>query len=139
MWNQLGQEEVEIVTVVRDLIELIKSGTQAPGRQVIVIEGVSERLSSKADGPLATLVDECRKHNQFVIAESETSTYTQYGDVLKSLKAERSGLLLQPSSEDGDSLLRTSLPRLQRTDFPPGRGFFISAGRYLKVQLARPE
>ena len=45
------------------------------------------------------------------------------------------GFLLQPESMEGDTILKTSLPRVSRADFPPGRGFFIARGKSMRVQL----
>ena len=132
-------DEEEISVVAGNLVELIKTGRLPAGKQVIVVEGISENLGSRTDAVMATLVDECRRHEQFVVAESEISTFGQYGDALRSLKAERRGIILQPNSEDGDALLRTTLPRLRRSDFPAGRGFLVASGRCLRVQIARPE
>lgn len=140
IWDQAAGEEGEVETATRDLIEMIRSGSVTPGQFAVVIEGVTEYSGSKADQLMANLVDECRRHQQFVIGEAETSALGQYGDLPKALRASRRGILLQPSSEDGDNLLRTPLPpRLRRADFPAGRGFFVNGGRCLRVQIARPE
>ena len=138
-WKSMAFDEEEISVVAGNLVELIKTGRLPAGKQVIVVEGISENLGSRTDAVMATLVDECRRHEQFVVAESEISTFGQYGDALRSLKAERRGIILQPNSEDGDALLRTTLPRLRRSDFPAGRGFLVASGRCLRVQIARPE
>jgi S-DNA-T family DNA segregation ATPase FtsK/SpoIIIE len=140
IWDQIAGEEGDVESATRELVELIKSGTTAPGQVAVIIEGVTEYSGSKADQLMANLVDECRRHQQFVIGEAETSALSQYGDLPKALRASRRGILLQPSSEDGDNLLRTPLPpRTRRADFPPGRGFFVAGGRCLRVQIARPE
>ena len=56
----------------------------------------------------------------------------------RAMKAARHGLLLQPDQTDGDSVLRTALPRLQRADFPPGRGVHVRSGQVRTVQVALP-
>ena len=52
--------------------------------------------------------------------------------------AGRHGLLLQPEQQDGDNVLRTTLPRVRRAEFPPGRGIYVRAGRNRTVQVALP-
>ncbi len=140
VWDRIAGDEDEVESVTRELIDTIKSGNAQTGQLAVVIEGATEYSGSKADQLMATLVEECRRHQQFILGEAETSALSQYGDLPRALRATRRGILLQPSSEDGDSLLRTPLPpRLRRSDFPPGRGFFIAGGRSLRIQIARPE
>ena len=47
----------------------------------------------------------------------------------------RRGLLVQPDSIEGDLLLKTPLPRLNRSEFPPGRGMYIHKGSFTRVQI----
>ena len=54
------------------------------------------------------------------------------------MTAARQGRLLQPDQTDGDSVLRTALPRLRRADFPPGRGVHVRSGQVRTVQVALP-
>jgi S-DNA-T family DNA segregation ATPase FtsK/SpoIIIE len=72
-----------------------------------------------------------------LIAENETSGWTGgWGAaLLNEVKAARRGLLLQPDETDGDSLLRTPLPRIGRNEYPPGRGVYVNRGKVYKVQV----
>jgi DNA segregation ATPase FtsK/SpoIIIE, S-DNA-T family len=54
-------------------------------------------------------------------------------------KNARRGFLLQPESVEGDILLKTALPRLNRSEFPPGRGMYIAKGKFARVQLPLPQ
>jgi S-DNA-T family DNA segregation ATPase FtsK/SpoIIIE len=40
---------------------------------------------------------------------------------------------------DGDTIFRTSFPRVSRAEFPPGRGILVHGGRLDRVQVAVPE
>ena len=44
-------------------------------------------------------------------------------------------MLLQPETIDGDIVLKTTLPRMQRAEFPQGRGVLVSGGKFSRVQL----
>ena len=70
-----------------------------------------------------------------VIAESETGSWSQYSDLLKMLKGQRKGFLIQPDQGDGDALLRTDLPRTQRKDFSTCGGVLVLNGSATKVQF----
>jgi S-DNA-T family DNA segregation ATPase FtsK/SpoIIIE len=51
------------------------------------------------------------------------------------VKAGRNGVLLQPDSLDGETIFKTSLPRTARADFSPGRGYYISRGKFTRIQV----
>ena len=69
------------------------------------------------------------------MAEGESTAWNSPWPLVMEIRNARTGLLLQPDQPDGDTLLRTSLPRVRRADLPPGRGFWVTAGKALKVQL----
>jgi S-DNA-T family DNA segregation ATPase FtsK/SpoIIIE len=104
-------------------------------RCVVVIEGLAEAVSSIADGPLLELVKTVKRSDHFLVAESETSTWTSSWPLLNEVKSARRGLLLQPDAIEGDTIMRTAFPRVKRADFPPGRGLFVHAGKVVTVQL----
>ncbi|MDQ1246908.1 MAG: segregation ATPase FtsK/SpoIIIE, family, partial [Actinomycetota bacterium] len=105
-------------------------------RLVVVIESPADWQSTAADGPLTDLVKAVRLHGQFVIAEGETGTMSASYGLLQQLKADRTGLALQPDQMDGDTLFRTSFPRLNRAAFPQGRGLLVQDGAMARVQVA---
>ena len=98
-------------------------------------EGLAEAVSSVADGPLLELVKTVKRSDHFLVAESETSTWTSSWPLLTEVKSARRGLLLQPDAIEGDTIMRTAFPRVKRADFPPGRGLFVHAGKVVTVQL----
>lgn len=101
----------------------------------VVVEGLSDFLSSPADGALVDLFKAIKRSDHLLIAESETSTWTTSWALLAEVKAARRGLLLQPESIEGDTILRTTLPRVSRSDFPVGRGFWVDRGKVQRVQV----
>jgi S-DNA-T family DNA segregation ATPase FtsK/SpoIIIE len=74
-----------------------------------------------------------------VIADGETSALSSTYGLQQSLKVARTGFVLAPDQYDGENIFKTPLPRLSRTPMPPGRGYFIHAGRATKVQVALAE
>lgn len=102
---------------------------------VIVIENFPDFVSTAAETPLLELVKLARRNGHLVIAEGETSAWSSPWPLIQEVRNGRVGLLLQPDQADGDTILRTSLPRVRRTDLPPGRGFWVRNGRSRKVQI----
>jgi len=90
------------------------------------------------DAALLGLIRSARRNGHLVIAESETQTWLSSWPLIGELRSERRGIALQPDQADGDSLFRTSFPRVRRTDFPVGRGLYVQTGHARTVQLPRP-
>lgn len=120
---------------------LIDQATQAAddGRVLVVmIEGVADFLNTGADHELVALVKLLKRTGHFVVGESEASSWSQSWPLLMEFKSGRRGFLLQPEQSEGELLLRTSLPRIARSEFPPGRGYLVESGGARKVQVADP-
>ena len=104
----------------------------------MVVDGIADLLNSDADYPLQDFLKVCRGIGALIIAEGEVNDLAGSWPLLQQLKASRRGIVLQPDQTDGDSLFRVSFPRLSRADFPVGRGLYVAAGRFERVQVARP-
>lgn len=130
----------EVATSVDDVVDLAKrlaaelAESDEP-HAAVVIEGLADFQSTPADAVIVELVKVIRRSGHFVVAESETSTWTSSWPIFGEIKAGRRGLLLQPESVEGDTILRTSFPRVARAEFPVGRGFLVQGGKAVRVQL----
>lgn len=105
----------------------------------IFVENLPDFTGTDAEFALDQLVREAVRAGVFVLGEGESSTWSQAYTLAQPFKAARRGLVLAPSDMDGDTLYGTSLGRVRRADFPPGRGFVIQSGRAAKVQVAVPD
>lgn len=101
----------------------------------VFVEYLPEYAGTPIENQLTELVTRCRRNGHLLVADGEGSSWSKFSALLNEAKADRTGLLLQPDMGDGDSLLRTALPRCKRSDFPPGRGYWVSAGKAVRVQL----
>ena len=45
------------------------------------------------------------------------------------------GPVLQPETMDGEVIVKTSLPRMTRAEFPEGRGVMVASGKFQRVQM----
>ena len=102
---------------------------------VLFIEDAGGLTSGPLEEPVLALAQAIGRNGGGVIAESETGSWNQYSDLLKMLKGQRKGFLVQPDQGDGDALLRTDLPRGQRKDFATCGGAFVLNGSATKVQF----
>ncbi|MEZ3161453.1 FtsK/SpoIIIE domain-containing protein [Microbacterium sp. BWT-B31] len=106
---------------------------------VILIEHVTDFTGTEAESSLDRLIRVAVRAEAFVVGEAESSTWGQAWTLAQPFKAARRGLALAPSDVDGEGLFGTSLGRVRRADFPPGRGFVIHQGRARRLQVAVAE
>ncbi len=106
-------------------------------RHVIVLESAGDHVNGMSEMALQGLVKAAMADGHWVIAEGESNSLVSSMGFLGLVKASRTGIVLQPDQENG-SLLRTPFPRVNRADFPLGRGLFVRAGRFSTVQVAVP-
>lgn len=133
-WEGTALTLEDAVDLAKELSALVSE--KAPKNKiVIVIEQIGDFLSSAADGPLVEVIKAVKRSDHFLIADSETSQWNSSWPLLGEIKSARTGFLIQPDGIEGDTILKTALPRVSRAEFPPGRGYFIARGKATRVQL----
>ncbi len=135
-WDRRAVGMQECVDQAQSMIDAAAADWADAASWTVVIDGLGEFINSDADYPLQDLLRVCRTHGVFVIADGETTDVGGSWPLSQAVKASRHGLVLQPDQSDGDSLFRTSFPRMSRADFPPGRGMYVKAGRAHRIQVA---
>ena len=134
IWNRSVVGPDDLAEVVEDLVE---HSTGNPGAVAFFIDGLTEFTDTIAESGMAQLVTASLKEDQWVIGESESSTWSSAWQLAQPFKSGRRGLLLNPGDIEGDSLLNTSLGRVS-PDFIPGRGYVVGRGKARKIQVALP-
>jgi S-DNA-T family DNA segregation ATPase FtsK/SpoIIIE len=134
LWNRSVVGADDLSEMVEDLMEH-SSGN--PGKVAIFIEGLTEFTDTVAESGVSQLVTASIKADQWVIGESETSTWSSAWSLAQPFKSGRRGLLMNPGDIEGDSLLSTSLGRVS-PKFIPGRGYIVGRGKARKLQVALP-
>lgn len=137
-WAMAATTPEAMARLAAELTQKLAGEQPAPTVPLIVVEGIAELVSTPADAELVKLARAAANGHALLAVEGETTTLNSYTPLLSAMKAPRRGIVLQPDVNDAD-ILRTSLPRSQRRDFPPGRGFFVERGKAVKVQIALPE
>lgn len=134
LWDRsvVGPDDVE-----EAIDELVDYSTGTPGKLAIFIEGLTDFTDTGAESGIERLITASIKAEQWVVGESETSTWSSAWSLAQPFKSGRRGLLLNPGDIEGDSLLSTSLGRVS-TDFIPGRGYIVGRGKVRKLQVALP-
>ncbi|MEV7131874.1 FtsK/SpoIIIE domain-containing protein [Arthrobacter sp. NPDC093128] len=134
VWNRslVGADDVE-----EAIDGLVDYSAENPGRLAIFIEGLTEFTDTGAESGIERLVTTSIKSDQWVVGESETSTWSSAWSLSQPFKSGRRGLLINPGDIEGDSLLNTSLGKIS-SDFIPGRGYIVGRGKVRKLQIALP-
>ncbi|MFD6134481.1 FtsK/SpoIIIE domain-containing protein [Isoptericola sp. NPDC060257] len=138
LWDQQAANPEDVVELVKELTEVLDSERVAPGGLAVMIENYTELTGTPAEKPLEAFVKLAVRKEHFVLGESESSTWSKAFTLAGPFKSGRNGILLTPGDTDGDTLMNTPLGRMRRKDFPPGRGFLITAGRAVKIHVALP-
>ncbi|MEC5186101.1 S-DNA-T family DNA segregation ATPase FtsK/SpoIIIE [Cryobacterium sp. MP_3.1] len=138
-WAELSTDADEAEALaVRLATVLEQPATTGSTDVLIVVENVGDFEGLPAEGAVARLIKAARRSGVPVIAETDTVTAASAWQIYSELKTARAGIVLQPEETDGLSLFRTPFPRVTRSDFPPGRGLLVDAGRAIQVQVAFP-
>ncbi|KQV07158.1 FtsK/SpoIIIE domain-containing protein [Leifsonia sp. Root112D2] len=137
-WTEAAVTVEAVAALAKDLAAAV-SDQDTEGRIAVFIEAIGDFLQTPADSAIVELTKATRRSDHFLIAENETSAWGSSWPLLGEVKNGRRGLLLQPDSIEGDILLKTPLPRLNRSEFPPGRGVYIAKGQFARVQLPLPD
>ncbi|MCC6436843.1 MAG: cell division protein FtsK, partial [Acidimicrobiales bacterium] len=124
--------------VAAELTQALRERNPTVHGLVAVIENVSDFANGPAADALQQLIRAARTEGAFVIIEGETPAFNGNYGLIGAAKLDRTGIVLQPDQNDGDYVLGTSFPRVQRRDFPPGRGLHVRAGRVYRVQVLAP-
>lgn len=133
-WADVATGVEKVQQLAADLLAAVQDPDTEPGI-VVVVEGINDYLQTPADKPVQELTKAVRHSDHLLVAEAETGAWTSTWPLLAEVKNGRRGLLLQPENLDGDTILKTSLPRAGKGEFPPGRGAWVARGKHVRVQL----
>jgi S-DNA-T family DNA segregation ATPase FtsK/SpoIIIE len=139
IWQQIATDPAEVAEAAAKIDQAAAGSGEGAQRYAVVIEAVSEFLSTAADAPLAAMIKTLTRLGHVVIAEAETSALGGGWPLLNAVKSGRTGLALQPEQGDGTIVYKTDFPRGRRADYPPGRGLLVEGGRVRLLQVAIPE
>jgi len=136
-WTESATTADQVAALAKDLAAAM-ADEDTEGRIAVFIESIGDFLQSSADGAIVELAKTAKRSDHLVVAEAEMSAWGSSWPLMAEFKNGRRGLLLQPETVDGDILLKTQLPRINRGEFPPGRGMYIAKGKATRVQLPLP-
>ena len=133
-WKAKARRVDEVRALAKDLTELILDETGS-ARILVVVENLLEYSDTDADRALKELFQAVNRSEHLLIADGDVSQLGSGYGLVGELKASRHGIALKPETFDGDTLFKVPFPKVQRHEFPEGRGLFVENGRAVVVQL----
>jgi S-DNA-T family DNA segregation ATPase FtsK/SpoIIIE len=137
-WKRRASRIEDVRALAKDLTELVSDESETT-RVLIVLENLIEYSDTDADRALKELFQAVNRSDQLLIADGDIAQLGSGYGLIGELKASRHGIALRPETFDGDTLFKTPFPKVQRHEFPEGRGIFVEHGRPLTVQLPLAE
>ncbi|MET4780458.1 FtsK/SpoIIIE domain-containing protein [Glaciihabitans sp. UYNi722] len=133
-WTASATTVDDARALAKGLVELVPDES-IPGKILIVVEGVTDFADSDAERPLKELFQAINRSEHFLIGDGDIAALGSGYGFIGDFKAGRRGIALKPETYDGDSLFKVPFPRVQRHEFPEGRGIFVENGQFVTVQL----
>ncbi len=133
-WTATASNVDDARALAKELTGIVGDET-VPGRLVVIIENVTEFADSDAERPLKELFQAINRSDHLLIGDGDVSQLGSGYGFIGDFKGGRRGIVLKPDTYDGDSLFKVPFPRVQRHEFPEGRGLFVENGRSVAVQL----
>nr|WP_254359747.1 FtsK/SpoIIIE domain-containing protein [Microbacterium hominis] len=133
-WRRAVSGVEDVRALAKELKEIVADESIA-SRLAIVVENIAEFGDTDAERPLKELFQAINRSDHFLVADGDVAQLTSGYGLIGELKAGRHGIALRPDSYDGDSLFKVPFPKVQRHEFPSGRGLFVENGRSITVQM----
>ena len=141
-WSRVATVAADIEQVADEVATALESGalrSTGDAPVLVVIEAVDLLAGEPCEKALERLCKVALAQTVFVVAESEVSALGQAYVLAPVLKQSRRGIALQPDEMDGHAAFKTAFPRINRSEFPLGRGILVDRGKLHRVQVALPE
>jgi S-DNA-T family DNA segregation ATPase FtsK/SpoIIIE len=137
-WDRSALNAADAAKLAPEIADRLGEATLNSPPGVVVIENLVEFVQSQADAAMQEMIKAVTANGHLVVSDGEAGPLAGLATLLQLARASRTGLVLQPEQSDGN-LLKTQFPRVRKSDFPPGRGFYVFRGETpVVVQVAHP-
>ena len=118
-----------------DEVKTVLQLVEGDARRWVLIVDDADRIDAES-GPLVSLARSAPTNVTIVASVRSSAARTGYGHWSRFVRASGVGVLLQPDNAADSELLGVRLPRAERLDALPGRGYLVQSGEATVVQLA---
>jgi S-DNA-T family DNA segregation ATPase FtsK/SpoIIIE len=135
-WSLTATTPHQCLDLANELGTSITGRSELEPRIMLVAENHIDLSGTPAEFPMQNLAKLLIADDHFVVVDGDPSTLVGAQGLANPAKTSRAGIALQPEQMDGQ-LFRTQFPRVDRREFPPGRGYLVQRGDSRVIQVAR--
>ena len=116
---------------LRAILEQVESNDEQ--RWVVFVDD-ADRIDTA--GPLEDLARSAPVHVTLIAAVRSSAARAGFGHWTRQVRTSGVGLILQPDNSVDGEILSVRLPRSERLEQRPGRGYLVQSGTAVDIQLA---
>ncbi|KQV26090.1 FtsK/SpoIIIE domain-containing protein [Yonghaparkia sp. Root332] len=133
-WRRAASSVEDVRALAKELAPIVADESLSR-RIVIVAESIAEYSDTDAERPLRELLQAINRSEHVLFGDGDVNQLSSGFGLVGELKAGRRGIVLKPDTYDGEAIFKLAFPRVQRHEFPEGRGMLVENGRAVIVQL----
>jgi S-DNA-T family DNA segregation ATPase FtsK/SpoIIIE len=133
-WDATGLEAGDIGGIESAIVAAATGGPPV----ALFVESATDFSDTPTESVLQGWLRTSRMDGLLVVAEADPQDLGGYSGLKAELKAARRGMVLRPETSDGEGVLKTPFPRVDRSEFTPGRGLWAANGKVARIQMPRP-
>ena len=133
-WSRAVSGIEDVRALAKELKDVVADESISK-RILVVVENITEFSDTDAERPLKELFQAINRSDHFLVADGDVSQLSSGYGLIGELKGGRHGIALRPETYDGEALFKVPFPKVQRHEFPAGRGLFVENGQVVTVQL----
>lgn len=132
--RRVGVGEVDGARLLREVLDSEERDL------LVVIDDLHEFAHTEVDMIVTDILRKARAQRWMVLASASADAMRRaYDGALRDVRANKTGILLQPDSEVDGDIVGLRLPRAVNVVWPAGRGYLVHSGAYELCQVAMPQ
>lgn len=136
VWTEVAQGEDAARSLLDELEPRCQNELAVP--TTIVLERVGDWADTGIESQLERVLKAAVRAGAFVVCDADSALLNRTYGLAGALNTSRVGFVLAPDGSEGGSFGGKLPLRLNRADFPPGRGFYFRSGQPILAQVAFP-
>ncbi len=106
------------------------------GAACVVVDRVSDWAETSLEGLMERVLKAAVRSGALVVCDADATLLSRTYGLPSVLNGSKTGFILAPDGSEGAAYGAKLPPRLNRGDFPPGRGYFVQSGRASLAHIA---
>ena len=138
LWKATVTSPAQAGDAATDILARLVSLSGSDRPAAVFVEGVGDYANGPSEMAMQQLLKQCSVDGHLFLAEGETSSFSMSMGLVGQVKVGRAGLSLMPDPGDGPTIFKTSFPKLNAAELPPGRALLVRQGKAELIQIGHP-